>query len=171
MKSKAEIVQLLQTYHELGQTEEAALFLIDEFELNQPNFAGILLREKADPSYILFTAEGNIGDPIYVRIPENTFEFQFELMINLLAHEMVHVIQKSKLYKIEIREEREWQAYYEMCFHKLFPKVPDASKKHRIFFANKALEYYNRMPKDGELQQKYANQKVEIERFIASLSN
>lgn len=170
MKSKAEIVQLLQTYHELGQTIEAALFLIDEFDLNQPNFAGIILREKADPSYILFTAEGEIGDPIYIRIPENTFEFPLELVINLLAHEMMHVIQKSGLYKIQVREEREWQAYYEMCFHNIFPKVPNASKKHRIFFANKALEYYNRMPKDGELQLKYANQKTEIERFIKQLS-
>ena len=170
MKSKAEIVQLLNSYHELGQTVEAALFLIDEFELNQPNFAGIVLREKADPSCILFTAEGKIGDPIYVRIPENAFEFQFELILNLLAHEMMHVIQKSKLYNIQVREEREWQAYYEMCFHKIFPKVPNASKGHRKFFATKALEYYNRMPKDGELQQKYANQKIEINRFIASLS-
>ena len=49
-------------------------------------------------------------------------------MVNLLAHEMVHVIQKSKALSIEIREEREWQAYYEMCFHKIFPKVPNASK-------------------------------------------
>lgn len=169
MKTKAEIVQILQTYHELGETEKAALFLIDEFEMNQPNFGGILLREKADASCILFTAEGNIGDPIYVRIPENTFEYQFELMLNLLAHEMMHVIQKSKLYNIEVREEREWQAYYEMCFHKIFPKVPNASVKHRIFFAKKGLEYYNRMPKDGELQKKYANQKIEIEAFIKKL--
>lgn len=170
MKSKAEIVQILQTFHEIGETEQAALFLIDEFELNQPNFAGIVLREKAEPSYILFTAEGEIGQPIFIRIPSNTFEFQFELMINLLAHEMVHVIQKSKLYSIQVREEREWQAYYEMCFHKIFPKIPNASKKQRLFFATKALEYYNRMPKDGELQLKYANQKKEIEHFIVKLS-
>lgn len=169
MKKKAEIVQLLQTYHELGQTEEAALFLIDEFELNQSNFAGIVLREPAKPDYILFTAEGEIGDPIYIRIPENTFEYKFELIINLLAHEMMHVIQKSKLYSIQAREEREWQAYYEMCFHKIFPKVPNASTFHRIFFAKKALEYYNRMEKDGELQKKYAIQKSEIELFIKKL--
>lgn len=170
MKTKSEIVQILQSYHELGQTVDAALFLIDEFELNQPNFAGILLREKADPKMILFTAEGQIGQPIYIRIPENTFEFPFELIINLLAHEMLHVIQKSELYAIQIREEREWQAYYEMCFHKTFPKIPNASKKHRLFFANKALEYYNRMPKDGDLQKKYSNQKNEIERYISTLS-
>lgn len=169
MKSKAEIVQILQTYHEIGETEKAALFLIDEFELNQPNFAGILLRERAEPNFILFTAEGEIGNPIYIRIPENVFEYKFELIINLLAHEMMHVIQKSKLYSIQVREEREWQAYYEMCFHKTFPKVPKASTFHQIFFAKKALEYYNRMEKDGELQKKYSNQKSEIEEFIKKL--
>ena len=76
---------------------------------------------------------------------------------------MVHVIQKSAEYKIQDRNEREWQAYYEMCFHEIFPKVPNASKFQRNFFANKALEYYNRMEKDGELQKKYSNQKTEIE--------
>ncbi|WP_396187867.1 hypothetical protein [Flavobacterium sp.] len=170
MESKETFLQLIKNYHETGQTIKAALLLIDKFELNQPNFGGILLREKADPSYILFTAEGKIGEPIFIRIPENTFEFPLELMVNLLAHEMVHVIQKSKALSIEIREEREWQAYYEMCFHKIFPKVPNASKKHRLFFANKALEYYNRMPKGGVLQQKYSNQKLEIEQFIEMLS-
>lgn len=169
MKTKAEIVQILQTFHEIGETEKAALFLIDEFELHQPNFGGILLREAAKPDYILFTAEGEIGDPIYIRIPENIFEYKFELIINLLAHEMMHVIQKSKLYSIQVREEREWQAYYEMCFHKIFPKVPKASTFHQIYFAKKALEYYNRMEKDGELQKKYLNQKFEIEQFIKKL--
>ena len=56
-----------------------------------------------------------------------------------------------------------------MCFHEIFPKVPNASKKQRLFFANKALEYYNRMEKDGELQQKYASQKAEIEQLLATL--
>lgn len=169
MKTKAEIVQILQSYHELGETEAAALFLLDEFDIKHPNFKGIEFREKAEPNFILFTAEGEIGAPQIIRIPENTFEFPFELIINLLAHEMVHVIQKSKSYSIQIKEEREWQAYYEMCFHKIFPKVPNASKFHRKFFANKALEYYNRMEKDGELQKKYLNQKAEIEQFIQNL--
>ena len=82
---------------------------------------------------------------------------------------MIHVIQKSAEYKIQDRNEREWQAYYEMCFHEIFPKVPNASKFQRNFFANKALEYYNRMEKDGELQKKYSNQKTEIEQFIKNL--
>ena len=71
--------------------------------------------------------------------------------------------------KFPDRNEREWQAYYEMLFHKVYPQVPDASTFHRKFFANKAFEYYNRMEKDGELQQKYASQKAEIEQLLATL--
>jgi hypothetical protein len=169
MKTKAEIVQILQTYHELVQTEQAALFLMEQYELKHPNFKGIEFREPADPSMILFTAEGNMGDKQIIRIPENAFEYKLELLVNLFAHEMMHVIQRSDLYRIQDRNEREWQAYYEMCFHKIFPKVPKASVGHQIFFAKKGLEYYNRMEKDGELQKKYANQKLEIEAFIAKL--
>ena len=80
---------------------------------------------------------------------------------------MIHVIQKSAEYKIQDRNEREWQAYYEMCFHEIFPKVPNASKFQRNFFANKALEYYKRMGEGSELQQKYAEQKKEVEELIS----
>ncbi len=169
MKSKAEIVQILQSYHEFRTNGSCSLISLEEFDIKHPNFKGIEFREKAEPSFILFTAEGEIGDPQIIRIPENAFEFPFELIINLLAHEMIHVIQKSPDYKIQDRNEREWQAYCEMCFHEIFPKVPNVSKKQRLFFANKALEYYNRMEKDGELQKKYLNQKSEIEQFIKNL--
>ena len=52
MKSKPEIVQILQSYHELGQTETAALFLLEEFDIKHPNFKGFALREKAEPNFI-----------------------------------------------------------------------------------------------------------------------
>ena len=52
MKTKTEIVQILQSYHELGQTEAAALFLLEEFDIKHPNFKGIALREKAEPNFI-----------------------------------------------------------------------------------------------------------------------
>jgi hypothetical protein len=43
---------------------------------------------------------------------------------------MVHVIQKSSKDCPQDRNEREWQAYYEMLFHKIFPQIPDA-KPHQ----------------------------------------
>lgn len=169
MKPYSEIIQKIETYHELGETIQAAEFLIEEYGIKHPNLKGFELREKAKPDYIMMTAEGNFGEKQIIRIPENTFQFELVLMLNLIAHEMIHVEQKSYLNKFPDRNEREWQAYYEMLFHKVYPQVPNASTFHRKFFANKAFEYYNRMEKDGELQRKYASQKVEIEQLLATL--
>lgn len=169
MKPYSEIIQKIETYHELGETIQAAEFLIEEYGIKHPNLKGFELREKAKPDYIMMTAEGNFGEKQIIRIPENTFQFELILMLNLIAHEMIHVEQKSHLNKFPDRNEREWQAYYEMLFHKVYPQVPNASTFHRKFFANKAFEYYNRMEKDGELQQKYASQKAEIEQLLKEL--
>jgi hypothetical protein len=169
MKTKAQIVQIVENHHELGNTEAAALFVMEEYGIMHENFAGIIFREPAKPNFILFTAEGEIGKKQHIRIPQNAFDYSLDLVLNLLAHEMVHVIQKSALYQIQDRNEREWQAYYEMCFHDIFPLVPKASKNQQKGFATKALEYYNRMEANGELQQKYANQKTEIEIFLVKL--
>ena len=169
MKPYSEIIQKIETYHELGETIQAAEYLIEEYGIKHPNLKGFELREKAKPDYIMMTAEGNFGEKQIIRIPENTFQFELILMLNLIAHEMIHLEQKSYLNKFPDRNEREWQAYYEMLFHKVYPQVPNASTFHRKFFANKAFEYYNRMEKDGELQQEYASQKAEIEQLLKEL--
>lgn len=168
MKPYSEIIQKIETYHELGETIQAAEFLIEEYGIKHPNLKGFELREKAKPNYILMTAEGTFGEKQIIRIPENTFEFELVLILNLIAHEMIHVEQKSYPNKFLDRNEREWQAYYEMLFHKVYPQVPIVSIFHQKFFANKALEYFNRMEKDGELQQKYTHQKAEVEALLKS---
>ena len=159
----------IKTFHKHNLTKEAALWLLKVYKLEHPNFAGFEFREVAKPDFILMTAEGEIGGKQIIRIPENTFEFPLVLMLNLLAHEMMHVKQKAPEVAMQDKNEREWQAYYEMLFHKVYPQVPNASTFHRKFFANKAFEYYNRMEKDGELQQKYASQKAEIEQLLKEL--
>lgn len=169
MLPSSDLLLQIESYHELGETIKAAEFLIKAYDMEHPNLKGFELREKAKPNYILMTAEGNFGEKQIIRIPENTFQFELILMLNLIAHEMIHVEQKSYLNKFPDRNEREWQAYYEMLFHKVYPQVPNASTFHRKFFANKAFEYYNRMEKDGELQQKYASQKAEIEQLLKEL--
>ena len=65
----------------------------------------------------------------------------------MIAHEMLHVRQKAPETLVEDKNEREFQAYYEMLFHKEFPLVPDVSDFHKKFFGEKALEYYKRMEK------------------------
>lgn len=154
-----------------GKTIDAAQWLLKKFDIEDENLKGFELREKAEPNFILMTTEGDFGGEQTIRIPENTFEFPLPLMLCLIAHEMVHVRQKTREPFVMDRNEREWQAYYEMLFKKIFPNVLEISTFHKKFFANKALEYYNRMEAGGELQLKYADQKKEVEDLIASLDN
>ena len=170
MKSYTEHLQIVNTFHELGETIAAANFLIEEYGLTHPNFKGFELREKAKPEFILMTTEGVLGEPQIIRIPENTFEFPLPLMLNLLMHEMIHVGQKNKDNVIEDKNEREWQAYYEMLFHTQFPQIPELSDFHKRFFANKALEYYNRMGESTLLQIKYANQKQKVDLLLLDVA-
>jgi hypothetical protein len=169
MKSYSEILQQVNTYHELGATIDAVNFVVTEYNIKHPNLKGFELREKASADFILMTTEGTFGASQIIRIPENTFEFEFNLMVNLLAHEMVHVGQKELGNCIEDKNEREWQAYYEMLFHKIYPQIPPIKDFHRNFFGNKALEYYNRMGNGSFLQEKYAAQKKEVEDLLANI--
>ena len=169
MKSIQDQLQIVNSFHELGETIAAAQFLIDEYGLIHPNFKGFELREKAKPDFILMTTEGVFGEPQIIRIPENTFEFPLPLMLNLLMHEMIHVAQKTPENTIHDKNEREWQAYYEMLFHLQFPKIPELSNFHKRFFANKAVEYYNKMGEGSQLQVQYANQKLQIDKLLQDL--
>ena len=170
MKPYSEILQITNSYHELGETIQAANFVIEEYGIKHPNFNVFELREKAKSDYILMTTEGFFGSPQVIRIPENTFEFEFKLMLNLIAHEMVHVGQKVTGCFVDDRNEREWQAYYEMLFHKIYPQISNLPKHQLLFFANKALSYYTKMGENSDLQIKYALQKQEVDTFVASLS-
>ena len=160
----------IKTFHKHSLTKEAALWLLKVYELEHPNFAGFEFRDEIQPDSILMTAEGIIGGPQIVRIPKNTFEFPLVLMLNLLAHEMMHVKQKAPEVAMQDKNEREWQAYYEMLFHKEFPLIPKASNYHQKFFAEKAMVYYDRSEKEANpLRLKYEEQKREIEELIKNL--
>ena len=164
-----EVEFTVKKFHALEMTIEAAEFLIKNYGLEHPNFKGFELREKAEPSFILFTTEGVFGEQQVIRIPENTFKFPLVLNLNLLAHEMLHVKQKDKATVVNDRNEREWQAYYEMLFHKEFPLIPELTDFHKKAFGKKAFEYYHRMGEDSELQLKYREQKKEVEQLISTL--
>ncbi len=98
---------------------------------------------------------------------ENLFDFDIKLVLNMVAHEMLHVRQKDSNSLVEDKNEREFQAYYEMLFHKIFPQIPELSPFYIKQFGAKALEYYRRMGENSELQKKYAEQKKEVEDLIA----
>jgi hypothetical protein len=171
MREYDAILLQINAYHELGETIQAAHFLIEKYKIVHSNFKGFELREKAKADYILMTTEGTFGNPQIIRIPENTFEFELNLMLNLITHEMVHVQQKATGFFVEDRNEREWQAYYEILFHNIYPQIPDVHKHQKIFFANKAIDYYNKMGENTILQSKYSIQKKEVDNLLALLNS
>ena len=166
MKPFQDIIQIVNSFHELGQTISAAEFLVDQYDLRHPNFKGFELREPAKPEFILFTTEGIFGEKQIIKIPKNTFEFPLDLMLTLLAHEMVHVGQKQTGSIIKDKNEREWQAYYEMLFHEIYPRIPEVALAQKQFFAKKAFEYYDRMGENSELQYVYQLQKNKVEKLL-----
>lgn len=166
MKSYQEILSTVNDFHNQNQTILAAEFLINEYELYHPNFQGFELRAPAEPNFILFTTEGIFGEKQIIRIPENTFKYPLDLMLTLLAHEMVHVGQKQTGFFVKDKNEREWQAYYEMLFHKVYNKIPDVDIHQKKFFANKALAYYQQMGEGSELQYVYQLQKKAVEKLL-----
>lgn len=161
----------LNAYKETGEILDAANFVVREYGLHDDNLQGFGFRDELEKDSILLTANGDIGERQMVMIPKNLFDFEFNLVINMLAHEMLHVRQKSPKMMIEDKNEREWQAYYEMLFHTNFPQVPDVSDFHKKFFAEKALVYYSRMGEESELQKKYADQKFKVSSLIENIQH
>jgi hypothetical protein len=170
MMSFEDIEFTIKIFHKNGLTIDAAHFLIKEFGLSHPNLGSIELREAAKPSYVLLTTVGTFGKPHRIVIPENLFEFPLVLVLNLIAHEMLHIKQKAIETRVDDKNEREWQAYYEMLFHTNFPLIPEASDFYKKNFSTKGLEYYNRMGEESDLQLRYAIQKREVEDLLNSLA-
>ena len=160
----------LNDFKQNDQIFDAAHFLLKTFNLENENFAGFGFREELEPNKMLLTTDGELGEKQMVMIPRNLFDFDLNLVANMVAHEMFHVRQKAPETLVEDKNEREFQAYSEMLFHREFPLVPEVSDFHKKFFGEKALEYYKRMGENSELQQKYAEKKKEVEFLIQSLS-
>ena len=169
MIALSEIEKTIQGFAQLGLTIEAATWLLKVYQLEHANLSHFELTAAAEPQFILMTTNGILGGKQYIKLPTNTFDFPLNLMLNLLAHEMLHVKQKSEKCKVEDKNEREFQAYYENLFHKEFPLIPELSPFQQKAFGNKALDYYNRMEEGSDLQKKYAEQKEEVEQLIGEL--
>ena len=103
---------------------EALYEILDYLKLKHSAFTGFTFRDEIDPKGLLLTAEGDESTGITIRVPRNVLDFDLTLLSNILMHEMYHVHQRSGDNQIETREEREWQAYTEMIFHKKFTQIP-----------------------------------------------
>ncbi|HFK5511551.1 hypothetical protein CMU59_05175 [Elizabethkingia anophelis] len=160
----------IKAYKEHNQILDAANFVVHQFGLDNKDFEGFGFREEIELNSILLTTEGEFGGAQRIIIPRNLFDFDLALVMNVIAHEMVHVSQRAAKDFVEDKNEREWQAYYEMLFHKRFPQLPELSDFHKKFFADKAYIYYGRMGEGSELQQKYADEKAEVDAYIMALT-
>ena len=102
----------LNTYKQNNQIFEATHFLLKSFNLENGNFVGFGFRPELEPNKILLTTEGELGKKQMVMIPRNIFDFDLNLVVNLVAHKMLHARQKSPENLVEDKNEREFQAYY-----------------------------------------------------------
>ncbi len=159
----------LEAYKSNNQLLDAANFLMHSFGLEDDYFGGFEQKELDQPNMIVVTTVGDFGEMQKIRIPENLLDINLNLALNLLAHEMLHVKQKTQVPFVEDKNEREWQAYCEMLFHKNFPQIPDAPDFSRKNFAEQALVYYKRMGEGSELQQKYADEKQKVESLLEDI--
>ena len=165
-----DIKQNLDIFTTQNQILEAAQWLIKTFGLDDENFAGFGFRDEVSNNSLLLTAEGVLGESQKIMIPKNLFDFDIVLVLNMLAHEMHHVRQKASENIIEDKNEREFQAYYEMLFHELFPQIPELSTFYKKQFGQKALEYYKRMGEESALQHLYTDKKNKLVQLLNSLS-
>ena len=86
----------INAYKEHDQIFDAAHYLIDTFQLSSDNLAGFGFREELEPNKMLLTTEGFLGEKQMVMIPRNLFDFDLNLVANMVAHEMLHVRQKAR---------------------------------------------------------------------------
>jgi hypothetical protein len=160
----------LDAYKSQNQILDAAHYLVRSFGLaKEDDWGKFDFRKDENKDLIVLTTEGEVGEPQTIMIPNNLFDFDFNLVMNLLAHEMAHIQQKTQMPLVFDKNEREFVAHYEMLFHTLFPLIPELSDFHKNWFGNRALTYYNRMEPDGELQQKYASQKNNLNDLLLNL--
>ncbi|MGL4599181.1 MAG: hypothetical protein ACRCYO_16795 [Bacteroidia bacterium] len=66
---------------------------------------------------------------------------EFGLLLRVIAHEVLHVHQKTKLFPIKSHNERELLAYCDTIFRTDLPPISD--KATLRFFVSKGLKYYN----------------------------
>ena len=146
---------------------EALYEILDYLKLKHSAFTGFTFRDEIDPKGLLLTAEGDESTGITIRVPRNVLDFDLTLLSNILMHEMYHVHQRSGDNQIETREEREWQAYTEMIFHKKFTQIPILANFYIKQFGEKALTYYAKMT--DELKAKYAEEKADLDKILQTI--
>ena len=160
-----QILSHIDQYKKQDQIIDGVKYLLHSYQIDTDLVSIFRFRNDDNPKLIVITTEGDFGEPQIINLPKNILDIPLTLSINLLAHEMLHVKQKALTPYVSDKNEREWQAYFENLFHNEFPQIPDAPDFNRKQFAEKAFEYYQRMGEGSVLQQKYAQQKLQVDQI------
>jgi hypothetical protein len=125
-----------------GTPEAAVAVLCDELGLCYKHAVFIVAPEIRNAYAIAKSYK-----PIEIQLsPEILAEnFDFGLLTRILAHELLHVEQRTRFFPIKSHDEREFLAYADTLFRTDLP--PIASKSVRKMFLDKGLSYYPRLPK------------------------
>jgi hypothetical protein len=125
-----------------GTPEAAVAVLCDELGLSYKHAVFIVAPEIRNAYAI---ARGY--NPIEIQLsPEILAEnFDFGLFTRILAHELLHVEQRTRFFPIKNHDEREFLAYADTLFRTDLPPIASTSVKK--MFLEKGLSYYPRLPK------------------------
>jgi hypothetical protein len=148
----------------------AAELLLKKYDILPKNVELALKPNDANKALVV-TTEGDFGKDLkqIVRVPENLFDFPMEMVVNMLAHEMLHIGQKTDDELVTDKNEREFQAYYEGVFPEKFIDLPLSPNWLKKQLANQAIRYFTQMGEGSELQLKYSESKLKLDVFLLSI--
>ncbi len=171
MKNHLKIASQTHKIAEKKGVLKAAESLLKKYDL-LPENVELALKPTDELKQLVVTTEGDFGENLkqIVRVPQNLFEFPMEMVVNMLAHEMLHIQQKTGNELVMDKNEREFQAYYEGVFPEKFINLPTSPNWLKKQLANQALRYFANMGENSELQIKYAENKINLEIFLKNLT-
>ncbi len=144
--------------------------MLKKYEILPPNVE-FALKANDIAKNLVVTTEGDFGLNLkqIVRVPENLFEFPMEMVVNMLAHEMVHIHQKTGVEIVIDKNEREFQAYFEGVFPEKFTELPASPNWLKKQLATQAIRYFNQMGVGSVLQNTYLEKKELLDVFLAEM--
>lgn len=150
---------------------DAVELLLKKYKILPENLE-LAIKPTDAKNQLVVTTEGDFGKNLkqIVRVPENLFEFPMGMVVNMLAHEMLHIHQKTSDELVLDKNEREFQAYYEGVFPEFFTDLPSCPNWLKKQLANQALRYYGQMGEGSVLQNKYELKKENLVKFLATLA-
>lgn len=133
-----------------------------------PHNLELALKPNDAAKQLVVTTEGDFGKDLkqIVRIPENIYDFPMEMVVNMLAHEMLHIRQKTGDEIVSDKNEREFQAYFEGVFPNHFVDLPESPNWLKKQLATQAIRYFNQMGEGSALQIKYEGQKLQLDDYL-----